>query len=1633
MKNKYLILILTCIFYLGANSQNNVTFQVDMTTVDPTTFTTPEVNGTFNGWCGNCASMSDLDGDNVWDVTIDLANGTYEFKYSADNWTIQESLFSGESCTNGNTQYTNRMLTVSGDTTLPVVCWSSCSGCNSGPSSYNVTFELDMRGVTDPHNTPEVNGDFNSWCGNCWQMTDTDGDSIWQFTTSFSEDTIEWKYSADNWNIQEELDSSLSCITINYDPGAPNGWGFVNRLAVVNSDTIFSSPWESCDGLGGGTGQPLSQIDLPITWDDTTVDYTVTDFGGNSSSLTVDPLDPSNNVMMSDKTSGAQTWAGTTLGSPELLSSIPFVSGSTTISAHVYSPNAGTVVRLKAEDHTDPTKSVETEATTTVANGWNTLVFDFANEAPGTAMIDFSYNYDMLSIFYDFGNNGVGDVYYLDSVAFGGLVGGTAGCTDPLASNYNPLATIDDSSCLYSTTFNVDMNCEPAGSFGFVHLESPYFGWCGGCVPMSDPDGDGVHSVIVDIPLGNFEYKYAVDNFSSDENLIDDMLAGGTCAPITDYSSYANRELLVTAGVSTNDTYGSCDPCITLPPVTTSYTINSGSYYYNPNYLVINVGDTVTWMNDGGYHDVNGNINSQTGVSFGNPVSFYLSPVSGPAVIGSYVFNVAGLYNYDCSIGNHAANGMTGTILVNSLPLSQIDLPITWDDTATVDYTVTDFGGAVSSLSVDPNDSTNSVLMTDKTAGAQSWAGTTLGNPSLASSIPFSSGETIITAKVYSPVSGINIRLKAEDHTNPGISVETEVTLSIANAWTTLVFDFSNEVAGTAPINFANTYDMLSIFYDFGNVPASSTVFYLDSVEFIAGGAITGCTDPAALNYDPLATLDDGSCNYTWTLSQIDLPVSWDDSTVDYTVSDFGGNVSSVTLDPLNPLNNVLMSEKTPGAQTWAGTTLGTPIGFATPIPFISGATVMTAHVYSPYSGITVRLKAEDHTDPTKSVETEAVTTTANGWNLLVFDFANEAPGTAQIDFTYTYDQLSIFYDFGNNGNGDIYYLDSVVFGGSILGVPGCTDSNATNYDPLATVDDGSCTYAPTLSQIDLPVSWDDTTVDYTVSDFGGNTSSVVADPAGLVNNVLQSEKTPGAQTWAGTTLGTASGFATSIPFASGATIMTAHVYSPSAGVTIKLKAEDSNDPTKSVETDVVTTTSGAWESLIFDFANQSAGTAQIDFTYTYDKLSIFYDFGNAGAGDFYYLDSVMFGGSISGTPGCTDPLANNYDSLATVDDGSCTYCSFGCTDPLAFNYDSLATCDDGSCIPFVYGCTDPNAINFYPGANTDDGSCIYAGCTDPLANNYDPIATIDDGSCTYMNCSDPSPTGLSNNWVTDTKAEITWNNMNDSACMVFKYFVRYREVGTLTWTTKSAGVGNGLCNFGLNTTTKTLQNLTSSTTYEYKMKAFYCGGTESNYSSPSQFTTAADCPPMTNLTATTFNGNQSKVRFDWDSTGAYVFARVALRVDTVGANWQTAGGFGVYYPTLTVNKFGLQSGESYRAQGRTFCDSNITSYRSWWTAPIFWTQPGTIRMSGGTKINNLDVYPNPTNDIFNVSFVSEEIQTLQLRVLNIVGEVVYTENLEQFVGEYTKQISIGNNARGVYFLEITDNQGTINKKIIVQ
>ena len=98
----------------------------------------------------------------------------------------------------------------------------------------------------------------------------------------------------------------------------------------------------------------------------------------------------------------------------------------------------------------------------------------------------------------------------------------------------------------------------------------------------------------------------------------------------------------------------------------TTHTVNAGSFYYNPTDLTIEVGDYVVWINDGGFHDVNGDIETTTGQPYNNPETFDSEPtnVTG-AVIFSYKFTVEGTYYYDCSVGSHAPNGMVGSVIVN--------------------------------------------------------------------------------------------------------------------------------------------------------------------------------------------------------------------------------------------------------------------------------------------------------------------------------------------------------------------------------------------------------------------------------------------------------------------------------------------------------------------------------------------------------------------------------------------------------------------------------------------------------------------------------------------------------------------------------------------------------------------------------------------------------------------------------------------------------------------------------------------------------------------------------------------------------------------------------------------------------
>jgi uncharacterized surface protein with fasciclin (FAS1) repeats len=111
--------------------------------------------------------------------------------------------------------------------------------------------------------------------------------------------------------------------------------------------------------------------------------------------------------------------------------------------------------------------------------------------------------------------------------------------------------------------------------------------------------------------------------------------------------------------------------------------VEASSYQYAPANLEIEAGQTVVWVNMGGFHDVNG-VASSLGDAWGNPETFSFASIMGSAsgtCIGFQTFTVEGTYDYDCSVGNHAEQGMVASVTVTA-PVSNtvVDIIVNSED-----------------------------------------------------------------------------------------------------------------------------------------------------------------------------------------------------------------------------------------------------------------------------------------------------------------------------------------------------------------------------------------------------------------------------------------------------------------------------------------------------------------------------------------------------------------------------------------------------------------------------------------------------------------------------------------------------------------------------------------------------------------------------------------------------------------------------------------------------------------------------------------------------------------------------------------------------------------------------------------
>jgi plastocyanin len=171
-----------------------------------------------------------------------------------------------------------------------------------------------------------------------------------------------------------------------------------------------------------------------------------------------------------------------------------------------------------------------------------------------------------------------------------------------------------------------------------------------------------------------------------------------------------------------------------------THTVTAGNFYYNPTVLTIDVGDSVAWTNDGGFHDVNGDIETTTGQPYNNPVTFDSPSTSGSFIFG-YRFTVPGTYNYDCSVGSHAANGMVGTIIVQSLPSTDTSLVLK----GIIDFDLPSGGSTGKALHIYANNSISD--LSDFGVGVANNGGGSDGMEYIFPSISVSQGDHILLAR----------------------------------------------------------------------------------------------------------------------------------------------------------------------------------------------------------------------------------------------------------------------------------------------------------------------------------------------------------------------------------------------------------------------------------------------------------------------------------------------------------------------------------------------------------------------------------------------------------------------------------------------------------------------------------------------------------------------------------------------------------------------------------------------------------------------------------------------------------------------------------------------------------------------
>ena len=651
----------------------------------------------------------------------------------------------------------------------------------------------------------------------------------------------------------------------------------------------------------------------------------------------------------------------------------------------------------------------------------------------------------------------------------------------------------------------------------------------------------------------------------------------------------------------------------------------------------------------------------------------------------------------------------------------------------------------------------------------------------------------------------------------------------------------------------------------------------------------------------------------------------------------------------------------------------------------------------------------------------------------------------------------------------------------SIGAIVGCTDSNASNYNPDATQNNGSCQYPCLANEVTLNI----------LSDcYPEETSWELFDQDGILLE-SSSDYTDLSQTQ----------------------------------ITESFCLEDGCYTLKMMDS-------------YGDGLNGSVWSCNTDGDYSMtdtDNNILFemevVDFGNSITHEFCFTSAPILG--------CTDATADNFNPEATQEDLSCTYCDNFSAVLISFNDATSDNPSGGSIQATGQGGSSNYSLTVYDiDGNIQNPFELQEGTYNAIVNDNEfgcsetisvsiGLIIIQDEACDIV------PTGLYVDNIIHNRIVFNWSTPSS---LPSHYMIRYRATGTNNWTVITAGSindnqyngtsrtryfmepltsyqwsirarvlnedGSTSCqsswspnsNYTTLPLCANLENLSTSseanwvtlmadapspnwgvwqskgkmrevgtnsyryvngsanginflkgnfdanTEYEWQTKAWCTGNVDSNGNSDpmyhsgwgefSGFTTEANCSASpTNLSTIAGNGANTALTMSWNSpqSGNPDHYFLELTNESTGQIWawnNIAGN------SNSKTKYGLTNGHNYSWRIRGACGTNGTSWATSFTASAYYTLGGQ-RMA--SPITNLEVYPNPSKGMFSINFESKESQNIEISITNYLGEKVFKQEVSSLINTYNRTIDLSNKANGIYLLSIKTNNKIFNKKIVIQ